>query len=337
MLPRISTAAVLVGLLSVPSAADEVRFGTWNITNLHHESGVPLRDRATPRDDLDYERLREFADSLELDIVALQEIGSPLAAARVFPAEEYHLIMSDDYKPGAENATARDIYTAYAISKAAFPTAPRVRTLTALRLPNLEVDNQGEPQDFPVRSGLVLELEDGDRRVELLNVHLKSGCNANSLDPVYDTRQNGTVNANRYDCRTLLAQTAILENWIEQRHEIGIEVIVLGDFNRQMNRQEGVDHMWQMLDDGGPAGLDLIKAPESANTVCWPEPHQGFFPSSIDFIVFDGSLSGAIDPAAVSKVGIPYADDPRYADRMNERLSDHCPVVGVLDLEATSK
>lgn len=43
-------------------------------------------------------------------------------------------------------------------------------------------------------------------------MHLKSSCNAASLDPVFDTRQDGAINNNRYDCRTLLAQTAIFRS-----------------------------------------------------------------------------------------------------------------------------
>jgi endonuclease/exonuclease/phosphatase family metal-dependent hydrolase len=324
---------ILAGLVTCSTAqAEDIRFGTWNITNLHHESGVPLRNGAVPRDDEDFERLREFAASLKLDIVALQEIGSPTALSRIFPAEDYHLMISEDYVEGSETAPAqeRDIYTAFAVRKEAFPQPPEVTTIDALGIRHLTVDRDGKPQARRVRSGLVMRLEGAGEPVELMNVHLKSVCNANSLDPVYDTRRDGTVQSNRYDCRTLLAQTAILENWIEQRQQLGIGVIVLGDFNRQLNRTTGTDHMWQMLDDATPAGLDLVKAPESPDTVCWPEPHAGFFPSNIDFVVFQASLSDRIDEASIQKVGIPNADDPRYAGENNERLSDHCPVVGVL-------
>jgi len=61
------------------------RIGTWNIANLHHESGVALRDGSVARDDVDFDRLAAFAADLDLDIIALQEIGSPAAAARIFP------------------------------------------------------------------------------------------------------------------------------------------------------------------------------------------------------------------------------------------------------------
>lgn len=334
MFRTLVTAAALLALAAPAlGQSDTMRFGGWNITNLHHESGVPLRDGAKARDDVDFDNLRQFAASLNLDFVALQEIGSPAALTRVFPESDYYLVMATDYVPGAENdpPEERDIYNAFAIRKSAFPTMPAIRTLDALHILHLEVQ-AGAASDRPVRSGLILPLTVAGLPGEILNVHLKSSCNSSSLDPVFDARQDGTINNNRYDCRTLVAQTAILENWIEQRQELGIKVIILGDFNRQLNRTGTPDHLWQMLEDGGPNGLQLSKAPTEPNTVCWPAPHTGFFPDSIDFITFDTSLATAVDVTKIKKVGIPFADDPRYAGKDNEKLSDHCPTVGELKL-----
>lgn len=45
------------------------------------------------------------------------------------------------------------------------------------------------------------------------------------------------------------------------------------------------------------------------------------------------STADASDASKVmKKVGIPFADDPRYAGKDNEKLSDHCPTVGELKL-----
>src|SRR5262245_20711303 len=75
------------------AGAAERRIGTWNIANLHHEDGVPLRAGAQPRDAEDYDRLKAFAATLNLDIAALQEAGSPRALTRIFPDTEYHLVV----------------------------------------------------------------------------------------------------------------------------------------------------------------------------------------------------------------------------------------------------
>jgi hypothetical protein len=110
-----------------------LRIGAWNIANLHHEENVPLRDKAQPRKVEDYDRLREYAAMLELDIVALQEIGSPQALARIFPAKDYHLIISSLYARGDEYKDKdRDIFTAFAVRKSRFSELPAVKQLQAL-------------------------------------------------------------------------------------------------------------------------------------------------------------------------------------------------------------
>src|SRR5262245_3062984 len=312
------------------AGAAERRIGTWNIANLHHEDGVPLRPGAQPRDAEDYDRLKAFAATLNLDIAALQEIGSPKALTRIFPETEYHLKMSPLYTPGDENrpAAQRDIYTAFAIKKTTFPTIPNIESLRALALDHVAVDG-GKATNRPTRDGLVMDLRLGNRDVKLMNVHLKSACHANSLNPVFDESKKGKKNSNRYDCRTLAAQAMILENWIEQQVEVGQSIVMLGDFNRQLNRLSGnrSDHFWGSINDGAPDGLQLRKGPLGKNTTCWPRPHQLFHDEHIEFVIFDASLDQAIDPANISKIGMPHANDPKYAGKQGEKLSDHCPVV----------
>jgi endonuclease/exonuclease/phosphatase family metal-dependent hydrolase len=325
-------AAAVACLISATADANELRIGTWNIANLHHEEGVPLRDGAQPRDAEDYGRLRAFAASLNLDIAALQEIGAPRALARVFPDTEYHLVMSGLYRPGDEDrpASERDIYTAFAIRKATFPAIPKIESVPALALVHVGIDRDGKASNRPTRDGMVMDLKIGDRDVRMLNVHLKSFCHAHSLNPVFDMSKNGRVNSNRYDCRTLAAQAMILENWIEQQVELGRSVVVLGDFNRQFNRAGSArrpDHFWGLINDGTPNGLQLRKGPSGKNTTCWPRPHELFHDEHIEFVIFDASLARSIKEASISKVALPHHADPKYAGKKGEKLSDHCPVV----------
>jgi endonuclease/exonuclease/phosphatase family metal-dependent hydrolase len=334
-----------------PVLAAEFRIGTWNIANLHHEDNVPLRQCAQPRDAEDFQRLREYAASLRLDIAALQEIGSPRALARIFPESEYHLIMSSLYRPGAEirPMADRDIYTAFAIRKSTFPRKPAVEMLEALAVLHVGFDRDcrqskksdgkksivARPSSRPTRNGMILHLRlDGDRRVSLLNVHLKAACPAQSLSPVYATNLNGTVMSTRYDCRTLVAQARILENWIEQQAELGRSVIVLGDFNRQLNRFVGTnkeDHFWQMINDGQPNGLRLLKVPLGKTAPCWPKGHTLHFKEDVNFVVFDSAVKVVLDPARVEKLPLPFQNDPKYAGKKGEALSDHCPLIAVLE------
>lgn len=166
--------------------------------------------------------------------------------------------------------------------------------------------------------------------MKVLNVHLKSGCHPWSLDPVVDqSPTTGRPFGSRFDCRTLAAQRAILENWLEQQAALGILTIVLGDFNRRLNATnaaiEDIDEFWRALNDGTPEDLSFVKGPLGQDEVCWPTHAQRFL-EHIDFIVFDAQLADTATPDDPVKHSMGFEDDPRYRGRDRQRLSDHCPV-----------
>ena len=312
-----------------------LRVGTWNIANLHHESGVPLRNGAAVRDDIDFERLAGVADTLDLDITALQEVGSPRAVQRVFPESDYHVVMSGRYKQGAEDGTERDIYTALVFAKDRFPTAPTTTTLDALSIPHIGFDRDGTPTIRATRAGIVAEIEIAGQMVRLLGVHMKSSCHRWSLNPVVDqSPTNGRPFDSRFHCRTLAAQAAVLESWIEQQAAQGIPTVVLGDFNREMNatndQQQPADDLWLDLNDGTPNGLALRKGPEGRDDICWPN-HSSRFDEHIDFVVYDAQLNDMVVVRAPKKVSMGFEQDDRYDGRDRQRLSDHCPVTVLME------
>ena len=339
-------AAMVFGAVSTSSVAqtsETFRIGTWNIANLHHESGVPLRGSALARDDLDYARLAEVAAQLDLDIIALQEVGSPAAIERIFPSAQYHIAISDRYVTGAENlpAAERDIFTALVFAKDSFPDAPNVMTMGALSIQHIGFDRDGTPSSRPTRAGVMVDLEIGGQTVRLLGVHLKSSCHRWSLDPIQDQNDDGRIFSSRFDCRTLDAQLNILESWIEQQAAHGVPTIILGDFNRDMNAEnddgDPIDAFWTQLNDGTPDGLELAKGPLGIDEVCWPN-HDDRFDDHIDFVIYDQTLTNVATIVEPEKFSMGHEDDPRYATipdpdnpgrdiRQNQRLSDHCPVV----------
>ncbi|WP_164860758.1 endonuclease/exonuclease/phosphatase family protein [Parasedimentitalea marina] len=325
---------LIAALWPATSIADELRIATWNIANLHHETGVPLRDRATAREDIDYERLSNTATGLNADIILLQEIGSPAALARVFPVSNYHLIISDRYQEGDENKppNERDIFTAVAISKDRFASAPPVTTEHAFSLTHFDIDRDTkELTARPTRAAMVIDLKIGGQEVKLIGLHLKSSCHQYSLFPIEDQNFfNEKPFGSRFDCRTLTAQLAILENWVEAQKETGRDVILAGDFNRRMNEvtrnPTRYEDFWGALNDGNPNGISLTKGPEGKDTVCWPK-HTSRFDENIDFIVVDDDLLAGGADIDFEKLSLGHDDDPLYADYEKQRLSDHCPVV----------
>ena len=320
----------------------------WNIADLHHEDGVPLRDRSSARDAEDFERLKTYVTRNAWDIVAIQEAGSPQAIARIFPEDEYHIAISGRYTPGLEDTNDRDIFTAYVFRKSKFPDMPSVETLDALAIRNIDIRN-GKPTNFYTRAGMIADLEIGEQTIRMLNVHLKSSCHEWSLHPVQDENRNSGDDFNsRFDCRTLKAQNLILESWIEQQQFLGHEIVILGDFNRRFNRFDDlpaadrrVDHFWSEIDDGTPNGLALARGPLGKNTTCWADhladgstKHGLYREEHIDFVVFSSGLEDVINAADIEKISLPdeelgrYSGDTQREDRHNgKRLSDHCPVV----------
>jgi len=90
--------------------------------------------------------------------------------------------------------------------------------------------------------------------MRLLAVHLKASCNR---DPMTNER---------FDCRLLQRQVPVLEDWIDERAKSGAAFGVVGDFNRRFDREGKVARdgngaivaMWPEIDDGEPAGADLV-------------------------------------------------------------------------------
>lgn len=118
----------LFSLSPIPAFAEALTIASWNIANLHHENGEKMRPWAVPREQIDYDRLSEIAASLEADIFALQEIGSPRAAMRIFDPQKYHILISDRYHEQSvdvpmeeRDVEVKGIYTAFAINKERFP------------------------------------------------------------------------------------------------------------------------------------------------------------------------------------------------------------------------
>ncbi|MEO1110368.1 MAG: endonuclease/exonuclease/phosphatase family protein [Pseudomonadota bacterium] len=351
-----------------PYALDgDITLATWNIANLHYETGVPLREGAQARTAKDFENLSTIASSLNADIVALQEIGSPTALKRLFPEEDFHLILSDRYSPGDEYRplAERDIYTAFAIARDKFPYPPKVYTLDALSQTHFEYNDQNLlVSNRATRAGLVLEFEYLDRkniprRVSVLNVHLKSGCSKETFD--YITEENGW---RRYPCRTLNAQLDVMENWLEVQSRLKREIVILGDFNRRLNQLTGIDStngvdgdisdlvlddFWVDLTDGGKHpprffkyGLDVADQPWDANgtpdnfaaskdTVCWEAENNRNDNQPVDFILIDQHMANRFNPPQPTKISMGHLIEDEVGQTYNGdeiyRLSDHCPVV----------
>ena len=141
-------------------------------------------------------RLAREAAALDADVVALQGID-PAAAAAVFPPDRYVLeVAGDDVRQ----------HTGFAIR----------RGLAARRKPDLDALDVYPEARLHLRAGTEVAVG----ALDLLSVHLKSGC------------RDGALDTDRPACATLGQQLDALHDWASARTG---PFVILGDFARVMD------------------------------------------------------------------------------------------------------
>jgi endonuclease/exonuclease/phosphatase family metal-dependent hydrolase len=289
-------------LWSVRAApGDVIRIATWNMEWLvdattAHAARLACRSgqrAALPcdvaqqlaRDSADLARLAAYASELDADIVAFQEVENALIAARIFRG--YRICMADG--PGLQ-------HVGFAVRAGlAHHCGPAV---TALSLNGRS------------RSAMSLQLHRGAHApVELLVVHLKSGCSREPLD------------AGPAACHMLAQQAGHLGAWIAARAAVNAPFIVLGDFNRVDSLPEQ-DRFWQLLHADT---FQLLAAQLPFRNCQLGQPYTQY----IDHMLISQPLLQRVVAGSAGRMAFRSADAIRY------RLSDHCPVRISLKLGAS--
>lgn len=285
----------LLCLLALPACANPsdqadqpLRLASWNIEHLAERDGTGCR----PRQASDYAQLQRFAAELKADVVALQEVESKAAVARVFPERDWHIIVSPrtassqyDCRGSAQKSTQQRV--AFAIRKGiAFDYQPE-RNLQALGL-----------QEDGLRYGLAVTLTATSPATELLAVHMKSGCFVADYRTATDKRA----------CDLFSRQAPILDQWIETHLANNTPFAVLGDFNHRLLAAN--NHLWSELVSHNGQPAMLVNAMQGLQS-CHPK-----YPDLIDHILLGG-------PAALGFKAFS-ARSHRFAGA--KMLSDHCPI-----------
>jgi endonuclease/exonuclease/phosphatase family metal-dependent hydrolase len=252
---------VLVLLLVAPAASQaetELKIATWNIAWLttrpagHRDLPPALRGRTED----DFARLRRYAERLAADIVALQEVDGPEAAARVFDPRHYAFHFTDETDLQRPGFAWR-------------------RGLAVTRNPDLVGLDLRPAARLSLRRGADITVQTpGGSRLRLLAVHLAAGCH---FDPL------GT--AGRPACGTLGQQAAVLAGWIAERRREGAPFLILGDFNRRIPADNG-DDLMRVLEQAAP----LLRATQGLSNPCWGGGHF------ISHILAGGAARGWLVP-----------------------------------------
>ena len=216
------------------AASAELKLTTWNLEWLTLRTAG---DRALPQDVRpkaadDWAVLRRYAEELAADVVALQEVDGPEAAATVFPPARYALHFTRDR----------------VVQRVGFAVR---QGLSFTANPDLVALNVTPDAPRPLRAGADITLEQPGGRLRLLSVHLKTGCREDKLD-----------RSPRPQCDQLRQQLIALQGWIAQRRDEGIPFVLMGDFNRWMDARDG---FYAALQSTGP----LARATEGRSSPCW--------------------------------------------------------------------
>jgi len=311
---RLAAAALGFALAAPAGPAETIRIGTWNMewmmrpeafdrlaaSCFGRDSRAGGGTRAIPCDlvpkgrwsEADLARIRAFAATLDADVIALQEVDGRDVAEALFPGHEFCFTR----RRGAQNV-------GFAIRKGLRHRCNRDQR--ALGLPENEV-----------RWGADLTLDPGaPGAIRLLGVHLKSSCHR---DPLTSTRP---------DCRVLQRQVPELEAWIDRRARSGEAFGVVGDFNRRFDREReaardadgAIAALWPEIDDGEPAGADLVNPGVDRGATACGNGHGKRMPT--DYLILGERLAGRLVPGSYRVWDYPAGG----------RWPDHCVIS--IDLE----
>ena len=265
--------------------AGELKVSTWNLNWLTSRSRAEAHLPADVhvRDPEDFTLLAGYVRKLNADVVGFQEVDGPQAAALVFDPVRYTIVTID--QPVVQRvglAVRRGIGVERHADYAALDVEPGAR--------------------FPLRDGLDVTLTlPGGQRLRVLVVHLKTGCQSDSLD-----------HASRPACRLLALQIPALAAWVHARQQDGGAYLVMGDFNRVLDEPEA---MGAALAQAAP----LLRVTQGRANPCWEGE------SFIDHILAGGPARDWVVPDSLRVQVFSGGEDDK------QRLSDHCPVSVRLD------
>jgi endonuclease/exonuclease/phosphatase family metal-dependent hydrolase len=268
--------AVVLSLLTIeaPHAA-ELKIATWNLNWLtSRTAGLPSDVKL--RQPEDFDRLRGYAEELNADLVAIEEVDNADTARRLFPAVAYSIHMSHDrVRQRVGIAVRRGL---------AYDVNPDVTAIALDPVAHL-------------RSGVDITLHSGAASLRVLAVHLKQGCQYLAFG-----------RSPRTTCVTLMSQFDVVSQWIAARRDAGVAFLVLGDFNRDFDKNDSFARTIA-------AAAPLTRATEGFSSPCWG--HESF----IDHILIGGTARTWVVPNTL-RVLAYRETDPAW----KPLLSDHCPV-----------
>lgn len=280
--PTNSAAAEPSALMA--NTAQPFKVVTWNVEHLAY----PINTGCKPRTPSDIEAMKAYANSLNADIFALQEVASKEALKQIFPQSEWQLIVSN--RAASPAYTCRKTGALSTQQKVAFAVKKSIPVLKSMPFEALGLTKAG------LRYGLQLTVNTPQGATDILNVHMKSGCFVDDY-----------LKSDSPACKTYAQQAPVLDSWIAKRETANTPYIVLGDFNHRISAP------YNRLT------RTLISNERSTNITTKNLPGcQARYPAPIDHIIV-----GKMDAENIANSAQVHLFKNMQKEAM---LSDHCAV-----------
>lgn len=301
--------SALTGERAMAAAPETLKLATWNLEwfltpeTFHDLKGHCTRDDAAHRHDprsipcdvaanlersaSDIGAVASYARRLDADVIALEEVDGEGAARQLFAKYDFCF------------TGGRVIQnTGFAIRRG---------------LPHrCGPDVTGLSLGDELRRGATVTLYPGTRHeLQLLAVHLKSGCPHQRLD------------SRAHACERLAQQLPTLRAWVRAQRAGGHRFAILGDFNRDLLAEHGAGVWAQLSDDAADPGMVNTAAGEAFRNCYVGQTHTGY----IDYILLGSTLAPSLVRGSFER--LTYS----AADAWRTKLSDHCPVAVRLRLD----
>lgn len=260
-----------------------LRIATWNVEHLAH----PITEGCKPRSMSEIQALRDYTNRLKADVVALQEVASVKAVEMLFPADKWKIVFST--RPDSEPYVCRESGFRSSQQKLAFALKKTVPLLSVEPQAQFSLDVPG------LRQGLAISIGTPEGPLNLLNLHLKSGCYVDDYN-----RDESEA------CQDLARQAPVLRDWIKRQDAKRQPFMILGDLNHRISAP--YNRLARVIADT-PHTLTV----HSQNMLgC-----HAWYPAPIDHIV-----SAGLPVQAVSDAQSHYFNNMQ----VEKMLSDHCAV-----------
>ncbi|RWR30440.1 hypothetical protein D2T29_12265 [Sinirhodobacter populi] len=209
--------------------AADLTVATWNLAHFSGQDGSGCR----PRVQNDYDELKAVILNVDPDVWLFQEVESVGGLARILDPTKWDLYAEKRAeRKGGKCYGGTNIMnmqrTAIALKKGMLLAPP-----TDLKF--LDVNGSGA-----LRYGVSARIAMNGTTIELINVHLKSGCFSGKSEEA---------------CRSLFMQVPYLTSYVGQADAEGRAVLVGGDFNRRLSQKN--DEVWATLSFNDKLGLQM--------------------------------------------------------------------------------